>query len=56
MEAAVYVSSDDVDVEAWGHSKVYLPHLGADGAAAQVRMNNDSEVIRGVETPGAASN
>lgn len=32
MDASVFVSSDDVNVEAWGDSKVYLPAEGLAGA------------------------
>lgn len=49
MEAAVYVASDDVDVEAWGSSKVYLPSAGVDGSQAEVRLKDDAEIIRGVD-------
>ena len=47
MEAAVYVASDEVDVEAWGDSKVYLPAEGLVGSRAGVRVNNDAKIIRG---------
>ena len=49
MEAAVYVASDNVDVEAWGSSKVYLPSSGVGGSRAQVRLEGDAEIIRGVD-------
>lgn len=48
MEASVYVSSDDVDVEAWGDSKVYLPAEGSAGADPHLRVEGDAKVIRGV--------
>lgn len=51
MEASVYVSSDDVDVEAWGDSKVYLPAEGLAGSDPRLRVEGDAKVIRG----GAAS-
>lgn len=47
MAASVYVASDDVDVNAWGDSKVYLPAAGADGSGAHVDLNNDAEIITG---------
>lgn len=53
MDAAVYVSSDDVTVEAWGDSKVYLPAPGTGGSEAQVRLENAAQIIRGV-APSAA--
>lgn len=49
MGASVYAASDDVDVEAWGHSKVYLPSAGVDGSQARVRLEGDARVIRGVD-------
>lgn len=49
MEAAVYVASDDVNVEAWGNSKVYLPSDGVEGSKAFVRLEDDAEIIRGVD-------
>lgn len=55
-EAAVYVASDDVDVEAFDHAKVYLPGEGADGSRAQVFLQNDSSVIRGIDVPGGPAN
>jgi hypothetical protein len=56
MEASVYVASDDVDVEAWGDSKVYLPAEGSAGAGAEVRVNGDAKVIRGVANSNKPSN
>lgn len=56
MDAAVYVSSDDVDVEAWGDSKVYLPAEGLAGSRAEVRVNGNAEVLRGIGTPTEALN
>lgn len=56
MEASVYVASDDVDVEAWGSSKVYLPSDGVDGSRAQVRLEGDAEIIRGVDVSTGLAN
>lgn len=56
MEAAVYVASDNVDVEAWGSSKVYLPSSGVDGSRAQVRLEGDAEIIRGVDVSMGLAN
>lgn len=56
MEAAVYVASDNVDVEAWGSSKVYLPSSGVGGSRAQVRLEGDAEIIRGVDVSMGLSN
>lgn len=49
MGASVYVASNDVDVEAFGTSKVYLPSDGVAGSQAYVRLEDDSEIIRGVD-------
>lgn len=49
MEASVYVSSDDVYVEAWEDSKVYLPAKGSEGAEAEVRVADRVQIIRGVD-------
>lgn len=46
MEAIVYISSDGVDVDAFGSSKVYLPAPGVDGSLAWVRTADDVQVIR----------
>ena len=56
MEAAVYVASDNVDVEAWGSSTVYLPSSGVDGSRAQVRLEGDAEIIRGVDVSTGLAN
>lgn len=56
MDAAVYVASDDADVEAWGDSKVYLPAEGLAGSRAEVRVNGDAEVLRGIGAPTKALN
>lgn len=48
MGASVYVASDDVEVEAWGGAKVYLPTDGEAGSQAEVRLEDDAEIIRGV--------
>lgn len=55
MEASVHVASDDVDVEAWGDSKVYLPARGTDGSKARVRLENDAQIILGVEPSDASA-
>ena len=51
MDASVYAASDDVDIEAFGTSKVYLPSDGVAGSRAFVHLEGDSEIIRGVEVP-----
>ena len=56
MEASVYVASDDVDVETWGNSKVYLPSAGVYGSQARVRLEGDSELIRGVDASMGLTN
>lgn len=56
MEASVYVASDDVDVKAWGSSKVYLPSDGVDGSKASVRLEDLSKLIRGVDVSRGPSN
>jgi hypothetical protein len=56
MEASVYAASDDVDVEAWGDSKVYLPAPGTVGSEAQVRLENAAQIIRGVAPSDASAN
>lgn len=56
MEASVYVASDDVDVEAWDSSKVYLPSPGVDGSRAQVSLEGDAEIIRGVDVSMGLAN
>lgn len=56
MEASVYVASDDVDVEAWGSSKVYLPSAGVDGSKASVRLKGDAKIIRGVDVSMGLTN
>ena len=56
MEASVYVTSDDVDVEAWGHSKVYLPSDGVAGSQASVHLEGDSKIIRGVDVSMGLTN
>ena len=50
MDASVYVASDDVYVNAWGTSKVYLPPASAGGSSAYVNLNANAKIIRG-ETP-----
>lgn len=47
MDAAVYISSDDVTAEAWGDSRVYLPAEGIAGANPSLRQEGASKVIRG---------
>lgn len=56
MEASVYVSSDDVFVEAWGDSKVYLPADGSVGADPHLRVEDGGKVIRGGSTPFGTEN
>jgi hypothetical protein len=46
--ASVYVASDDVDVEAYGYSTVYLPDPGEAGSTAEIYVEDDAKVIRGV--------
>lgn len=54
-DASVYVTSDDVDVEAWGSSTVYLPAPGVPGSRARVQAHNCAEVIRGVSASDTAA-
>lgn len=56
MGAAVYVSSDDVDVDAFGRAKVYLPAEGVDGSRAWVRTSEAVQIIRGGAAPGTGAN
>lgn len=56
MEASVYVASDDVNVEAWGSSKVYLPSDGVEGSRAFVRLEEDAKIIRGVDVSMGLTN
>ena len=56
MEASVYVASDDVAVEAWGDSRVYLPAEGNAGANSGIRLEDASKVIRGVAYPARTEN
>lgn len=56
MDATVYVSSDDVNVEAWGDSKVYLPAEGIAGANPHLRLEGASKVIRGVSAASKYEN
>ena len=56
MEASVSVASDNVDVEAWGDSKVYLPAEGVAGANPRLRLEGASKVIRGVADSSNAEN
>ena len=56
MEASVHISSDDVDVDAFGSSKVYLPAPGVDGSLARVRTTDDVQVIRGDAIPEDPTN
>ena len=51
MDASVYVASDDVDVEAFGASKVYLPSDGVAGSRAFVHLEGDSKIIRNIDVP-----
>lgn len=56
MDASVYVASDDVDVEAWGDSKVYLPAEGLDGADPRLRVEGNAKVIRRSADPSRTEN
>lgn len=56
MDASVYVASDDVDVEAFGTSKVYLPGYGVAGSRAFVHLEGDSEILQGVDVFKSLSN
>lgn len=56
MNASVYVASDEVAVEAWGDSKVYLPAEGVAGANPSLRQEGASKVIRGVADPARTEN
>lgn len=56
VEASVYVASDDVDVEAFGTSKVYLPSDGVAGSRAWVHLEGDSEIIRDADVSATLSN
>ena len=56
MDASVHVASDDVIVEAWGDSRVYLPAEGIDGANPSLRVEGAAKVIRGVADPSKAEN
>lgn len=51
VEASVYAASDDVDVAAWGDSKVYLPPSGVAGSQARVSLEGGASIIRGVDVP-----
>lgn len=46
QEASVYVSSDWVDVNAYGNSRVYLPDPGIEGSRANVSLNDDASLIQ----------
>lgn len=56
MDATVYVSSDGVNVEAWGDSKVYLPAEGIAGANPHLRLEGASKAIRGVSASSKYEN
>lgn len=56
MEATVYVSSNGVDVGAFGSSKVYLPAPGVGGSRAQVLLEGDAKIIRGVDVSVGLAN
>lgn len=56
MDASVYVASDDVTVEAWGDSKVYLPAEGQEGANPSLRVKDSAEVIRGASAASEDEN
>lgn len=47
MDASVYAVSDDVDINAYGSSRVYLPSEGTAGSNASVHLHNSAaEIIR----------
>lgn len=56
MDASVHVASDEVAVEAWGDSKVYLPAEGLAGSRARVRVEGNAKILRGIGTPTEALN
>lgn len=56
MEASAYAASDDVDVAAWGSSKVYLPSGGMAGSKAFVHLEGDAKIIRGVDVSMGLAN
>lgn len=56
VNASVYVSSDGVDVEAFGNSKVYLPGEGASGSRAWVHLEGDAELIQSADVPMGPTN
>jgi len=56
MEATVHISSNDVDVNAFGNSRVYLPAPGVEGSLARVRTAEDVQVIRGGAIPEDPTN
>ena len=56
VNASVYVASDDVDVEAFGNSKVYLPGEGAAGSRAWVHLEGDAELIRSADVSMGPTN
>lgn len=56
MEASVYVASDDVDVKAFGTSKVYLPDDGVAGSQAWVRLEGSAEIIRDADVSTSLAN
>lgn len=56
MNASVYAASDDVDVEAFGTSRVYLPSDGVAGSQARVHLEGSAEIIRGVDVSTGLAN
>ena len=56
MNASVYAASDDVDVKAFGTSRVYLPSDGVAGSQALVHLEGSAELIRGVDVPMGLAN
>ena len=46
MESEVYVASNDVGVDAYGDSRVYLPAYPGDGALAEVDLHSDYATLQ----------
>lgn len=54
-DAAVYAASDDVDINAYGSGRVYLPSEGA-GARASVHLHaSTSKIIRAASSSSSSS-
>ena len=55
MDAAVYAASDDVDINAYGSGRVYLPSEGA-GARASVHLHDaTAKMIRAASSSSSSS-